>query len=114
MTRANAAGRARRTRRSRSSQPSTTTASATARRAAGVASGISGRVSVLYGTRMAPTRDDAWALLCEWTGTEPLRRHALAVEAAVGWYGERCFGIAGPELETWRGAGVADRFGYEV
>src|SRR3990172_418756 len=56
MTRPNAAGRARRTRRSRSSQPSTTTASATARRAAGVASGISGRGSVRYGTRGGPTR----------------------------------------------------------
>ena len=62
---------------------------------------------------MAPTRDDAWALLCEWTGTEPLRRHALAVEAAVGWYGERCFGIAGPELETWRAAGLLHDFDYE-
>src|SRR3972149_2658921 len=113
MTRPNAAGRARRPRGPRSSQPSTTTASATARRAAGVASGISGRVSVRYGTRMAPTPHGAWALLCEWTGAAPLRRPALAVEAAVGWYGERCFGIAGPELETWRAAGLLHDFDYE-
>ena len=62
---------------------------------------------------MAPSRDDAWALLCEWTATEPLRRHALAVEAAVAWYGERRFGIGGPELETWRAAGLLHDFDYE-
>src|SRR6266849_3399443 len=28
-----------------------------------------------------PTRDDAWALLCEYTQHENLRKHALAVEA---------------------------------
>ena len=66
-----------------------------------------------YGTRMAPTRNDAWALLCDWTGTEPLRRHALAVEAAVGWYGAHRFGIGGPELETWRAAGLLHDFDYE-
>ena len=31
-----------------------------------------------------PTRDDAWALLCEWTQSEALRKHGLAVEGAVG------------------------------
>jgi predicted hydrolase (HD superfamily) len=66
-----------------------------------------------YGTRMAPTRDDAWALLREWTAGEPLRRHALAVEAAVGWYGQHRFGIGGPELETWRAAGLLHDFDYE-
>jgi len=30
-----------------------------------------------------PTRDDAWALLCEYTQNESLRKHALAVEACV-------------------------------
>jgi predicted hydrolase (HD superfamily) len=44
----------------------------------------------------APTREDAWRLLCEWTPGENLRRHGLAVEAAVAWYGEHRFGIAGP------------------
>lgn len=33
-------------------------------------------------------RDRAWRLLCEWTQTENLRKHALAVEACVTAYGE--------------------------
>jgi putative nucleotidyltransferase with HDIG domain len=61
----------------------------------------------------APTREDAWRLLCEWTQTENLRRHGLAVEAAVAWYGEHRFGIAGPELEAWRSAGLLHDFDYE-
>jgi len=60
-----------------------------------------------------PTRTDAWTLLTEWTQTEPLRRHGLAVEAAVGWYGEHRFGITGDELEIWRSAGLLHDFDYE-
>ncbi|MFI5225523.1 MAG: HD domain-containing protein [Candidatus Limnocylindrales bacterium] len=61
----------------------------------------------------APTRDDAWDLLRQWTSSESLRRHGLAVEAAVSWYAEHRFGIAGPELETWRSAGLLHDFDYE-
>lgn len=32
------------------------------------------------------SRDDAWQLLTEWTAGESLRKHALAVEAAVRGY----------------------------
>lgn len=60
-----------------------------------------------------PTRDDAWRLLTEWTPSEPLRKHGLAVEATVSWYAEHRFGIAGPELETWRAAGLLHDFDYE-
>ncbi len=60
-----------------------------------------------------PTRDDAWNLLAEWTKTEPLRKHGIAVEAAVGWYGEHRFGISGDELEIWRSAGLLHDFDYE-
>jgi predicted hydrolase (HD superfamily) len=60
-----------------------------------------------------PTRADAWALLTEWTASEALRRHGLAVEAAVAWYGEQRFGIAGEELETWRCAALLHDFDYE-
>jgi predicted hydrolase (HD superfamily) len=60
-----------------------------------------------------PTRDDAWALLCEWTASDSLRRHGLAVEAAVAWYGEHRFGVTGDDLETWRIAGLVHDFDYE-
>lgn len=33
-----------------------------------------------------PARDEAWALLCEWTPTHNLRKHMLAVEAAMRSY----------------------------
>lgn len=61
----------------------------------------------------APTRAAAWDLLREWTQTDALRKHGLAVEAAVAWYGEHRFGIAGQELEMWRAAGLLHDFDYE-
>ena len=57
-----------------------------------------------------PSREDAWHLLTEWTPGEALRRHGLAVEAAVAWYGANRFGVAGSELETWRIAGLLHDF----
>ena len=35
---------------------------------------------------MDPTREHAWETLTRYTQAEPLLRHALAVEASVGWY----------------------------
>ena len=35
------------------------------------------------------TREEAWELLCEFTQSDGLRRHALAVEACVGAYARR-------------------------
>ncbi|HEX7544439.1 MAG TPA: HD domain-containing protein [Candidatus Limnocylindrales bacterium] len=61
----------------------------------------------------APTRQDAWQLLTEWTPGEALRKHGLAVEATVVWYAEHRFGIVGAELETWRVAGLLHDFDYE-
>jgi putative nucleotidyltransferase with HDIG domain len=61
----------------------------------------------------APTREQAWQLLCEWTQSEQLRKHGLAVEAAVAWYGANRFGIAGTELDLWRVAGLLHDFDYE-
>ncbi|HEY7599335.1 MAG TPA: HD domain-containing protein [Candidatus Limnocylindrales bacterium] len=60
-----------------------------------------------------PTRDDAWALLCEWTQSDALRKHGRAVEGAVGWYAEHHFGVSGDELQTWRAAGLLHDFDYE-
>jgi putative nucleotidyltransferase with HDIG domain len=62
---------------------------------------------------MTPSRDDAWALLQEWTQAENLRKHAIAVEAAMAWYGERVHGLSGDELEIWRMAGLLHDFDYE-
>lgn len=61
----------------------------------------------------APGRADAWRLLCAWTPGEQLRRHGLAVEACVAWYGEHRFGIREPELDAWRAAGLLHDFDYE-
>jgi predicted hydrolase (HD superfamily) len=60
-----------------------------------------------------PTRDEAWRLLTEWTASPSLRKHGLAVEASVGWYGEQRFGVHGADLETWRIAGLLHDFDYE-
>ncbi len=61
----------------------------------------------------SPRREDAWTLLCEWTPGDALRRHGLAVEAAVSWYGRERFGIEEPELDLWRMAGLLHDFDYE-
>ena len=55
------------------------------------------------------SRDAAWTLLTEWTAGEGLRRHALAVEAAVRGYA-RTFG----EDETaWGVVALLHDFDYE-
>lgn len=62
---------------------------------------------------MTPTRDDAWRLLCEWTASESLRRHGLAVEAAVAWYAQHRFDVSDDDLARWRMAGLLHDFDYE-
>ncbi|WP_242346733.1 HDIG domain-containing metalloprotein [Anaeromyxobacter terrae] len=58
-------------------------------------------------------RADAWSLLCEYTKTQPLRRHALAVEASMRALARRA-GVADPdELETWGLVGLLHDFDYE-
>src|ERR671917_2046623 len=54
-------------------------------------------------------REDAWALLTEWTQTESLRKHALAVEAAVRGYA-RTFG---EDEEGWGVVALLHDFDYE-
>lgn len=65
---------------------------------------------------MGLTRSEAWELLCEWTPTEALRRHARAVEvvmrAAASRYGEGS--EATPErIDQWGIAGMLHDADYD-
>lgn len=55
------------------------------------------------------TRSSAWSLLCEWTQSEALRKHALAVEAAVRYYAR----LFGEDEETWSIVALLHDFDYE-
>jgi len=58
---------------------------------------------------VTPSRDEAWALLTEWTQSESLRKHALAVEAAVRGYAR----TAGENEENWGLVALLHDFDYE-
>ncbi len=60
-----------------------------------------------------PSRAAAWSLLCEFTRTPPLRRHALSVEASMRALAARA-GVADPaERELWGLVGLLHDFDYE-
>ena len=56
-----------------------------------------------------PTRDAAWQLLTEWTSSESLRKHALAVEAAVRGYARKF----GEDEESWASVALLHDLDYE-
>ena len=60
-----------------------------------------------------PTRAPAWALLCEWTKTQPLRRHALSVEASMRALAQRAGVTDAAEIEAWGVVGMLHDFDYE-
>jgi predicted hydrolase (HD superfamily) len=55
-------------------------------------------------------REESWKLLCEYTKSESLRRHALAVEACMRAYARKF----GQDEEKWAVVGLIHDFDYEV
>jgi putative nucleotidyltransferase with HDIG domain len=67
------------------------------------------KLVVLYTESGMPAREDAWKLLCEYTQSESLRKHMLAVEACVRTYARK----AGADEEVWSIAALLHDFDYE-
>jgi predicted hydrolase (HD superfamily) len=60
-----------------------------------------------------PDRNEAWELLCEYTKGESLRKHALAVEAAMRACVKR-YGSATDDEDEWGLVGLLHDFDYEM
>jgi len=55
-------------------------------------------------------REQAWSILCEFTKSEGLRKHALAVETCVTAYARKL----GGEAERWSVAALLHDFDWEI
>jgi putative nucleotidyltransferase with HDIG domain len=56
------------------------------------------------------TREEAWSLLCEFTQSDSLRKHALAVEACVAAYARKF----GEDETQWSVTALLHDFDYEM
>jgi len=54
-------------------------------------------------------REKAWNLLCKYTETDSLRKHALAVESAMRHFAEKF----GEDINYWGAVGLLHDFDYE-
>jgi putative nucleotidyltransferase with HDIG domain len=59
---------------------------------------------------MDVTRERAWETLTQYTKSDALLRHALAVEASVGWYAREL----GEDEQLWRATALLHDFDYEI
>jgi putative nucleotidyltransferase with HDIG domain len=58
---------------------------------------------------MDVSRDEAWALFCEWTQSDSLRKHVLGVEAAMVAYARKW----DEDEELWAATGILHDLDYE-
>jgi putative nucleotidyltransferase with HDIG domain len=58
---------------------------------------------------MSVNRDEAWRLFCEWTESDSLRKHVLAVEAGMRAYAREW----GEDEELWGVTGLLHDLDYE-
>src|ERR1041385_9035131 len=58
---------------------------------------------------MSLSREDAWAIVTEYTQSESLRKHMLGVEAAVRGYGRQF----GEDEDDWGAVALLHDFDYE-
>ena len=61
---------------------------------------------------MAVTREEGWALLCEWTPSEALRRHGRSVEIVMRAAAHR-YGAGDADVERWGLAGLLHDADYD-